>query len=286
MTNISFGKKVDLSLAKDEGLVLYNSGINNECPGGVFSPSKRVWWVIHNTTETEKYSYTLCQTCYHNNVFGEKDESIKDQLKPVFLQGICCCCDGIKSNEGFPFVFDKFRIGIYSGLPKTQQLFATKDGNTLYVKTNEKKMTYIICVKYIKNQEFIGMKCKMYDKKEKPQNVIFTLLSNTIDVFHMEILGTIESPISNIITPFKFKVTNNSSEIYRSIKLVSKDEQILLEFDIQINYDETFIRPLYPHKVINENGALKVINNETSYDNNETTSGIYAPNENHISIDI
>src|SRR5947207_15773352 len=101
MNEISFGKKVELSLDKEEGLSLYNTNIGNECPGGFFSPMKRVWWVIEH--EAGKYPFTLCQLCYHNNKFGEKDASIKDTLKPKFLQGIGCCCDGLKAVEAFPF---------------------------------------------------------------------------------------------------------------------------------------------------------------------------------------
>lgn len=282
MTAIMFGKKTEFTLEKEEGLSLYNSGIGNECPGGLFSPLKKVWWIIES--ETIGYPYTLCQTCYHNNRFGEKDASIKEQLIPRFLQGIGCCCDGIVVNEAFPFTFGVFRVGIYSTLPKTQQLFATKQDNCLNVKTNEKKMTYVICVRYIANfeSEFTGFKCKLINKNGESQNVIFTITQHDSNGFQVEILGTRDSVTSNIITPNKFKVDDSTYEDIKTIKLISADskentddenvddenadENTLLEFTVKITYDENFIRPLYPHSVIDENGQLK-INNDVSNDN-------------------
>jgi len=106
-----------IPLKKEEADALYSTGIGNNCPYKYFNPEKKVWWVISGPNGN--LPYTLCQDCYHSNRFGQKDESIKDEIVPLLLVNVPCNCDGRSIQEGFPInIGNGWLLGIYTSQPK------------------------------------------------------------------------------------------------------------------------------------------------------------------------
>lgn len=104
--------KTMITLNKSEADALYSTGINNDCPYKYFDSNRKVWWSIIG--ESGDLPYTLCQNCYHNDNFGEKDSSIKEQLVPLMLVNVLCNCDGKTMEDGFPINFGNgWKLGIY-----------------------------------------------------------------------------------------------------------------------------------------------------------------------------
>jgi hypothetical protein len=104
--------KAVIRLREEEAEALYKTGINNSCPYKYFSPQRKVWWAIAD--QNGNFPYTICQDCYHNNNFGDKDISIKKDLAPVMLVNMPCNCDSRKTEEGFPInIGNGWLLGMY-----------------------------------------------------------------------------------------------------------------------------------------------------------------------------
>ena len=105
--------KITIELTKSEANAFYKSNIGNDCPLKYFIPFRKIFWTL--STNNNPLSYTVCQNCYHNNKFGDKDISIKDKLKPYMVINAPCNCDGITNEKGLPInVNNKWLMGIYS----------------------------------------------------------------------------------------------------------------------------------------------------------------------------
>ena len=106
-----------IKLDTEEAEALYATSINNECPYKCYYSGKRVWWAIIESSKS--LPYTLCQDCYHNNRFGDKDISIKKNLKPIMICNIACNCDGVKLLDGFPITLNNgWRCALMTVSPK------------------------------------------------------------------------------------------------------------------------------------------------------------------------
>jgi hypothetical protein len=232
--------KVKIYLDEYEADALYKTGLNNECPGGVFYPQKKVWWIIENPDGS--LPYTLCQSCYHNNEFGEKDATIKPTLKPVLMKGMHCCCDGITSNDAFPFVINGNRIGIYETKPHVGLLKGIiTNGNHIICLTNEKKMTYFISLNL--GGEFLNdhdeLICKCYEN-EKEYTAAFTVSKSQAQDAHIQIdiVGIeenkklLQNKYRNEQVTRRFKLTSNDvllSDFTLTIKDIDMADVDILE---------------------------------------------------------
>ncbi|AYV80650.1 MAG: hypothetical protein Harvfovirus4_14 [Harvfovirus sp.] len=117
------GQKVMIKLEAEEAEALYGTKINTQCPVKYYDGTKKVWWVIHGENDDASLPYTICQDCYHEGRFGEKDASVKKDLKAVMLVNLLCNCDGRKLFDGFPISFGNgWFCGIYSVTPYTSLL--------------------------------------------------------------------------------------------------------------------------------------------------------------------
>jgi len=231
MASIKYSK---MYLEKDEAEALFTTGINNDCPAGFFCPTRKVWWVIEG--ENGSFPYTLCQKCYHNNNFGEENESVKELLQPVMMQGVPCSCDGIKQEDAFPINYNDYKIGIYEIQPKTVLLNGTKEDDNIIIATEEDKFTYAICIicydLVINNAD--QLECKMFDKDNNVENVIYTAPSVSQNNFRIDIIGTLNS-ISHTIKSNKFDIADNLNANTKRIQLIF-DDNVILEFNIVINH--------------------------------------------------
>lgn len=129
--NQLLSKRIIIEIRNEEAEALYGTGINNECPYKHYNPDRKIWWALMGPGG--RLPFTLCQECYHNNIFGDKDASIKPLLKPLLLVGVPCNCDGRKMTEGFPINFGNgWMMGIYTQTPKIGIV------GTEYVYSNDK----------------------------------------------------------------------------------------------------------------------------------------------------
>ena len=116
-------KKIIIELTNEEAEALYNSKVNIECPMKVHSRKRRIWWTT--LEDNNCLSYTLCQSCYHNNNIEKKG-----LLKPIMTIDLPCNCDGETNNDKtnktdddgyYPILLtDNLKLGIYMTDPNTK----------------------------------------------------------------------------------------------------------------------------------------------------------------------
>lgn len=237
MTSMSYTKSVKIYLEKEEADALYTTGINNECPAGFFTPMRKVWWVIES--DDGSLPYTLCQTCYHENHFGEENESVKDMLKPIMMAGMPCSCEGVKYVDAFPINYNDYKIGIYKITPKTVLMNGTKNDDTVNILTSDENFSYaisIICPNLnIDSSE--SFECKMFDQNNVAENVIYTAPTigniDTENDFRIDIIGTLNDT-THLIIPNKF-VLAEFSESLKRIQLMYEGN-VLIDFKVIFKY--------------------------------------------------
>ncbi|AYV83991.1 MAG: hypothetical protein Hyperionvirus15_29 [Hyperionvirus sp.] len=121
MTQISLAQQTMVQLVDEEAEALYSTKINVNCPFKYYDAGKKVWWVINGPNGS--FPFTICQECYHTGRFGDKDISIKKDLKPMILVNMPCNCDGRKLFDGYPISFGNgWFCGLYSVTPYISML--------------------------------------------------------------------------------------------------------------------------------------------------------------------
>lgn len=151
-----------IRLTYEEACVLWemnNESNLNSCPGGYHTPERKIWWGL---MISGKFIYSICQTCYHNNRFGNNNMTIKSQLKPYIVENMLCNCDGLTEEEAYPSIFindnHKIMVGVYNILP-AKKINDAKVGSII---TSEDKLVYAIRIlcKKLNNTHFNPLNIK------------------------------------------------------------------------------------------------------------------------------
>lgn len=243
-TLISKSKIVKLDKSEADVLYdLYEKNDNNFCPAGMFCPDKKIWWVSSKENVEEHLSYTLCQKCYRNNNFGDKDESIKEELEPYIMDGVGCSCDGVTYQDAFPIdLGNGFKCGVYHIKPKMfllSNIEHENHSNDVTIRTSEKCFAYgiTICYKNItSDSENITLKPMMYDKDGNEEWMsIHPSVNQSQTVCQLDILGKFDK-VTKKTYPLIFNSDNEHEK--KRIVVTTMEGELLTEFTVTIKYED------------------------------------------------
>lgn len=111
-------REIVLSISKEEAKSIYDSGIDNNCPGPNRVNELKIWWkpkALYQAFDC------FCQDCYWKGKLTAPTGTTytKDELEPCYIKGLLCNCDGEDRKEYFSLhMLKNFKLAVSLGNTK------------------------------------------------------------------------------------------------------------------------------------------------------------------------
>jgi hypothetical protein len=117
------------ALTEIEENELYDKCFKNvKCPNRYHTDERRIWWIENYKPHQTYFSYSVCQSCYHN-----KHDTILKQNKnlvPVFSSGVQFNCDMSAISDSYNVeLMDGWLLGVYHISDQYHQLLPCSINN-------------------------------------------------------------------------------------------------------------------------------------------------------------